>query len=1309
VENLLALALATLIVMSTGWFQRVLERRVIANLTNLTGGRVEISHFRFKPWLFQITMQKLVIHGLEPAGAPPLVSVRDVEAGISPRQLLHRRLRLRYVDMDEFQVHLRTTAQGITNLPGPGDRASGPVRLQDLMDLSIGRLTISHSAFFWNDQRQPLDIDAHELAILLRGIRGQYNGALSSAATTIHSPRWSSGPVKFNGRFELSSTSLVFSPLAWDAPGASGETTFTVLLRPDLQATGSYHASTEMPALARILHAPELRSGTLQVEGVAVYQNGSLSARGRAQARQAAIFTPAFPSLRLDATTSYALERNRLNLTNLLVSLWGGTVQGTMQANFQDSFPKFRLDSHLHQIRLDNLLRSPQAPALFATQLHPVSVADGALSATWSGQWQGLEADFDLALHGPTSPPAGALPVSGAARGTLTGENGLTLHLADADLQTPYSTISARGTIAQRITASTAVEPLALTLTTNNFEEWRPFFQALVATPSGIPLELKSQGMFSGQLSGSIEEPFLQGSVKFGQFRYHGWAWEHLAAVVALNSGLVQITGGHVENGKSSFQANASAILDNWRLTPTSVIHVSAQAQQTEIEGLKAALNLDLPVRGSVSGRMDVEGTVADLAGTGAVQIDAGAIAGEPFDSFSAQLRVAKSIWKLQNLQLRKKQGSITGDITLEPERRFASGQLQGSGFRLADIHRLPLTTATALHKGGLDGELSFEARGEGTPENFHLQNSWRLVDVSIAGTALGEFHGTLTGEGQQLTLQGEGQSPGENVHFHASTTAQGAWPLEADGEYSHVRADPWIRAFLNREFGAAVTLDGSFHATGALRAPENINLQSRIDNVTVTFPTVEWRNTQPIDVRYSSGKLALSRFVMRGPSTELNIEGTVGVSEGVSMDLRADGSANASLLTVFDANLQATGRSALRLRLTGTPTHPLLNGVIDIQDMSVGYNDLPFRFNNLQGTINLESERAVINSLRGTCGGGTVSLTGFVILAERPRFEVRADLGQVRVRYPSSFTSVLDGNLRLSGGVDRAELQGDLDVRQFSVNENINIIGKIIESSNAIIEQTPAVNSPVASKIRLNVRVTSTPPVQLQTPNLRMVGDIDLRLEGTVANPVQVGSIHFLSGETVFRGNRYTLERGDISMPNPFHTQAYLDLETQTRVQNYDLTLDITGPFDRLKFSYRSDPPLAQTDIISLLALGYVPQDQFFPALQGNSASSVGASAILSQALSSQIGGRIQRLFGVSRIKIDPYVGMPGLGSGERVTVEEQVTRELTLTYITDTSYSQYTIVQFEWNVTNNVSILGVRDPNGVFGIEFRFRRRFK
>ena len=203
-ESLIVLVLSTLIVMSSAWFQHVLERQVIAGLEGLTGGRVEIGHFRFRPWLFQIRLDKLVIHGAEAPGDPPLMTAREVEAGISPQQLLRRRLRLRHLDIDALEIHFRTSSQGITNFPGPPERTSPQRRLTDLMDLSIGRLTVSHSAFFWNDQRQPVDINAKDLAILLSMSRGRYSGTLSSSGATIRSKSWSSPPITFNSRFELS-------------------------------------------------------------------------------------------------------------------------------------------------------------------------------------------------------------------------------------------------------------------------------------------------------------------------------------------------------------------------------------------------------------------------------------------------------------------------------------------------------------------------------------------------------------------------------------------------------------------------------------------------------------------------------------------------------------------------------------------------------------------------------------------------------------------------------------------------------------------------------------------------------------------------------------------------------------------------------------------------------------------------------------------------------------------------------------------------------------------------------------------------
>jgi len=687
VENLLVLALAALIVMSSGWFQRVLERRVIASLENLTGGRVEIGHFHFKPWVLQITLQKLVIHGSEAAGDPPLLSAGEVDVAVNPAQLLRRRLHLRHVDVNDLQVHLRTNPQGITSLPGQREQPSAQQGLADLMNLFIARLTVSRSAFFWNDQRLPMEIDARELAMLLSMSRGRYTGTISSSATTLRSSQWTTPPIHFNSRFELSPASLVFSSLAWQAPGTAGEASFTILPRLVWQASGAFHASAEIATLARLLHAPEFQAGTVQVEGLAVYEGGNISAQGRAQVRQLAILTPAHLSMRLDATTSYALEKNQLDLTNLLVSVWGGTAQGTLHANFQDSPAQFRLNSHIHQVRLDDVLRSASTPTLLTTQLHPVSMADGAVSATWSGGGKGLKADFDLALQAPAAVPPDVLPVSGAARGTLEDGQGLTLRIADSEFRTPHSTITGRGTLAQKMALPAAAEPFALTVTTGDFEEWRPLMEALVAAPSGIPLELKSPAGFSGQLSGSAEAPSLQGRVRMGQFKYHGWAWDRLTAMVALNPGLVQISGGRVDHAKSSFEFNGSAHLEDWQLTPSSVIRFSAQAQHTPVEGLTAVINSDLPIRGTVTGSMEVEGTVANLGGSGSFRVDAGAFADEPFDSFSTQLQVAQSMWKLQNILLTKGHGRVSGALTVEPENHFVSGQLVGTNFRLADIH----------------------------------------------------------------------------------------------------------------------------------------------------------------------------------------------------------------------------------------------------------------------------------------------------------------------------------------------------------------------------------------------------------------------------------------------------------------------------------------------------------------------------------------------------------------------------------------------------------------------------------------------
>jgi translocation and assembly module TamB len=149
----------------------------------------------------------------------------------------------------------------------------------------------------------------------------------------------------------------------------------------------------------------------------------------------------------------------------------------------------------------------------------------------------------------------------------------------------------------------------------------------------------------------------------------------------------------------------------------------------------------------------------------------------------------------------------------------------------------------------------------------------------------------------------------------------------------------------------------------------------------------------------------------------------------------------------------------------------------------------------------------------------------------------------------------------------------------------------------------------------------------------------------------------------------------------------------------------------NKLKLSYRSEPPLPEADIVALLALGRTREESAQLSQSGQPFSQEASNAILSEALNATVSNRVQRLFGGSRIKIDPQ----GLSTetnparGPQVTIEQQVTNDLTLTYSTNVSQTSQQIIQVEYNITRNVSVVAIRDQNGVVSFDVRVRRRKK
>jgi len=307
--------------------------------------------------------------------------------------------------------------------------------------------------------------------------------------------------------------------------------------------------------------------------------------------------------------------------------------------------------------------------------------------------------------------------------------------------------------------------------------------------------------------------------------------------------------------------------------------------------------------------------------------------------------------------------------------------------------------------------------------------------------------------------------------------------------------------------------------------------------------------------------------------------------------------------------------------------------------------------------------------------------------------------------------SSTASAELHWTGTKSASIVSGDVLVTKLAVTPGFDF-GSYLERSRQSAAITAA-NSPLYN-IKLDVAVRTAPELQMKTAVARLSGDADLRLRGSVARPSVLGRADILEGDATFNGIKFRLERGDITFANPVAIEPQVNLQATTHVRNYDLDVTVTGTPERLDVNYRSEPPLPKSDIIALLALGRTSEES--EQLQQQSGQTMftdeATSLIINQALNSTVSSRMQKLFGVSRIKIDPQgltTETNPTARGPQITIEQEFANNLSLTYSTNVSQSSQQIIQGEYYFNRNISVQGTRDQNGVVSFDLRVRRRKK
>ena len=773
-------------------------------------------------------------------------------------------------------------------------------------------------------------------------------------------------------------------------------------------------------------------------------------------------------------------------------------------------------------------------------------------------------------------------------------------------------------------------------------------------------------------------------------------------STIKRNTAVLNVSGAMKPRRVVSRRGAVSYVWDNGAAVNAKVQLANADIQDLlQIAGQKDKY----PVTGTININGQAGGTLAAMVGNAQITLAKGVAYGEPYDLVQVngglqgqQIEATRVLVSLHGMQ-------VTGNGGYNMQTKQVHGHVEGRNLQLSKFATVQKARPNA------DATLTLIADANGTLEQPGLRANATLNNVVVDKKRIGQLSAEVHSEGSLLRYSAQSTLIGAKIDASGQTQLTGNYDTQARVTLAGLDIGNALTTFSpTSSLKAQSAIGGVITVKGPLKTPAALDGTAEINNFDVKLQGIELTSAGPLRASLHNGLLTLDNVHITGEDTDLQAAGTVQAfgstnPNGGNIAIHANGNLNVALAHTLDPDLISSGKVQFTLTAGGQMKKPDLSGRVFVQNVNIAMDGIPNGLSNLNGTLVFSQDRLQVENLVGTTGGGQVKMAGFVSVKNGLFADLSATGDAVRVRlYGLSTTANI--NVHLQGGPDNLVLGGNVLVTRFGVGPDVDFAGF---SSGGGVSAPPDPNS-MSNKISMNVRVQSSPQMDFQNSYAKLAGTVDLTVRGTIAQPAILGRIRITYGQATFAGTTYELQRGDIYFSNPVRIDPVIDIDATARVENYDITVGLQGTMSNLKPTYRSEPPLTQTDIFQLLALGRTQEEA---QINTNQATQRGedptTSALLGGALNATVSNRVGKLFGGGTVKIDPaFMGTLG-NSSARITVQKQLTRQLSVTYATNVNSTAQPLLQGQYDLTPNVSLVVTRDETGVFSVIYRIRKRYR
>ncbi|BAY40924.1 hypothetical protein NIES2111_53140 [Nostoc sp. NIES-2111] len=483
------------------------------------------------------------------------------------------------------------------------------------------------------------------------------------------------------------------------------------------------------------------------------------------------------------------------------------------------------------------------------------------------------------------------------------------------------------------------------------------------------------------------------------------------------------------------------------------------------------------------------------------------------------------------------------------------------------------------------------------------------------------------------------------------------------------------LNNFVNLPIGVTGNLSGSAALAGSIANPQAKG-EWQITDGTLNQKPIE---SAVASFSYSNARLNFGSTVAIAGPQPVNITGSIPYqlpfasvppeSENIRLDVKVENEGLALLNLLSNQVAFEAGQGEVDLTVRGTRQQPEVNGIATVKDATFSAQALPEKVKGVTGKVLFNFDQVLVESLQGRFSRGQVQAAGEIPIFNSDRVAVNnpltVNLDQLKLNLKGLYQGGASGNIQITGSALNPKIGGKVNLydgqvllAESSDNQPANTTSGIYltkfnkQNSNT---DTKANTSFSNLELELGNNVQITRP-----PLLSFTAKGSLRVNGSFADPIPVGTIQLTKGGVNLFTTQFNLARGYE------HTATFranqprdpdLDIQLLAKVlevipsndlnrnnavglgalETVRVEANIKGPASRLNetLELRSSPARSQTELVALLGGGFVDT-------QGRGDSTLGLINIAGSAVFGNFQSAFNQIgnaFGLSELRIFPTV----------------------------------------------------------------------